>query len=118
MTNFIKLVEDNDHEDETWTFWLQYDGNEEQLQRLADLITEASDAVPYDFPYELGVDEDGDLITVSEEGVDLLVEHCANRGYMAEHQKITGKFTCPATLDTDGITLYKGRVRDYFKTTS
>ena len=87
---FIKFTEGNDHEGETWNFWLQYDGNEKELDKLGHIIETLEDN---DISYSLN----NTLIDESE--VDILVKHTRD-GYMDYENKITGIFTCPE-IDVD-----------------
>ena len=34
MKTFVRLYETNDHEGESWNWWLQLDGNEDELRKL------------------------------------------------------------------------------------
>lgn len=112
---FIKLVEHNDHEGETWRFWLQLDGNEEELHKLQEFIKE------HDLSEEFA------LYTkeIDESEVDILVKHTMS-GYMDYDNKLTGTFTMKE-LDTSELDdedeiyesalelLYKGAVEEMFK---
>lgn len=111
---FAAFVEINDNEGEVWVFWLQMLGNEEELGKLGALLhqieQDEEDEVVDDFPYQLKID-----LVEPEFAVDILVRH-ASSGYMASHQKVTGKFTCP---DRDAFgghadALYKGGIRELF----
>lgn len=113
--NFVKFTEHNDHEGETWNFWLQKDGNEKELDKLFDLMT------------DFGVEEEFelDMREVPESEVDILVKHSLG-GYMNDHNKVTGTFTCPempeGTADNDEgawdwiqDNFYKGGIERHFK---
>lgn len=109
---FIKFTETNDHEGETWYFWLQVDGNEVELGKLRDLLDRLDSE-----EYHLGWNEYG------EEFIDFAVEE-GGWGYMNTHNKVTGKFTCPNyETDHDGMELqefcdsmfYKGDIEDFFE---
>lgn len=110
MKRFIKFEENNDHEGETWFFWLQVDGNREELSKLAELLDEADTEW-----YTLYWDE------WDEDFVDFGVEE-GGWGYMNYHNKVIGQFTCPTELE-DGYSLsemcnewfYKGSIRDHFQ---
>lgn len=82
MSDFAKLIEHNDHEGETWIFFLQIDGNEENLAKLKGLIDQ------YDEDgneYELSLDP------IPEQIVDNLTEHGNDAsGYMPLFNKVTG----------------------------
>lgn len=101
---FARFVESNDHEGETWTWWLQVDGNEQQLDRLRDLLASAD----VDEEYALRLD-----LVEPESVVDKLAAH-ADDGYYAGQNKVLGTFVCPDTLGDE--VLYKGGIRDLFVT--
>lgn len=107
---FVRFVETNEHEAETWAWWLQLDGNKAQLDRLARLLREAAATSPYfdDFAWSLYLDD-----VEPEPIVDKLVQY-ADLGYYAAHNKVTGVFSCPDELGKGFGNLYKGRIRDYF----
>lgn len=109
MTQFARLRETNENEGETWNFWLQVDGNEAEVSKLAALLDDLFDEEDsYDEdPYDLT----GDI--ESEQVVDVLVLY-AEDGYMSSHQKITGRFTCPDDLGECGDKLYKGGIKSMF----
>lgn len=110
MTEFVKFIEDNDHEGETWYFWLQLDGNEDTLDRLADLLSCADVIEQYRFNFQ-AVLEDRD--------VDVLVKH-GGSGYMDYHTKVPGRLVIPEDLiqttewGPNADQLYKGGIADLF----
>lgn len=119
---FVKLTENNDHEGESWNFWLQLDGNEDQMKRLKSIV-DLENAAGFDPAYEL------DMTPVDETEVDILVKH-SDGGYMDYENKVTGTMTVPefddglfnyeseideAVFDWTGDNLYKGRVEEMFK---
>lgn len=100
MTDFVKFTENNDHEGETWNFWLQVDGNEDAIAELRALIADQEDE------YELAEE------TTPESEVDVLVKH-TGMGYMRYENKVVGVLTLP---DTDALDdLYKGGIKDFYK---
>lgn len=106
---FAKLTENNDHEGETWRFWIPTEGNEEALTRLSTAIENAG-ADKCDIEYEL------DLNPVPESEVDALVKHTGT-GYMAYDTKLAGVLTLSdevlAEIEADdGQPLYKGGIKD------
>lgn len=110
--HFFKLTEVNDHEGETWHFWLQAEGNADALHAIRTAISEFDDAAAQqreeECPYFLG----GMLVPESE--VDIVVRH-GEDGYMAQHTKLTGVLTLPSPFGPDHLDeLYKGGVRDLF----
>lgn len=105
---FVPFTENNEHEGETWTFWLQLEGNVEELAWLKECVSKGQDD-NYDYPYDL------DLNTAEDEMiVDKLVEH-GHMGYMNSHHKVKGLCTFPESLIVDDGPLYKGGVEDFFK---
>ncbi|MFI6304317.1 hypothetical protein ACIBCH_20800 [Amycolatopsis thailandensis] len=101
---FIALTETNDNEGETWRFWLQLDGNEDQLEHLRAAIAGADEEETYD------LDSVDDAVPESE--VDVLVKHTLS-GYMAYDHKVTGLLEIVDGW-TDIDELYKGGVRGLF----
>lgn len=114
MTGFVEFIEDNQHEGETWRFWLQLTGNLAELRRLERAIAEVSVAHGGGCDYELNLDD-----PISEQDVDIIVAH-AQTGYMKSETKVVGRLKLPDDLieQTDyGPTLdslYKGEIVKYF----
>lgn len=115
MTTFVQFTEYNDYEGETWVFWLQLDGNEQNLLALEQLIARVQ-GVDVEEPYSLDLETE-----LSEEHVDVLVKH-AGSGYMNYHNKVVGVMKEPTELDLvedvgygpELNGLYKGGVRSLF----
>ncbi len=111
---YVKFVEDNDHEGETWTFWLQLDGNEVEMDRLERVLDEYESRIEGDSEYMIDTG-----VELPEHDVDVLVEH-GGEGYMANHTKVQGVLTVPDGLieDTDyGPEIdrfYKGGIKSLF----
>lgn len=106
MTRYVKFTENNDHEGESWNFWLPVDGNEQELEVLAVLV-----ATDDEYPeYELDLDHPED-----ETAVDAFVRRAkqVEGGYMDSDNKVTGVLTVPPDLDVDK--LYKGGIKGLFK---
>jgi len=114
---FVRFDETNDNEGETWTFWLQVNGNEDQLDKLWNLLIDANknpddeDEKYEEFAYDLS---DRNEETLPEHDVDVLVKHAAGEGYMAAHHKVVGKFMCPDSLGDGADDLYKGKICKLF----
>lgn len=104
---FISLTENNDHEGETWRYWLQLDGNEEHLEHLRAAIAGADE----EETYELAAADDA----VPESEVDVLVKH-TGCGYTTYENKVTGVLTVGDDFDIDA--LYKGGASSYFTETA
>lgn len=102
MRYFVELVEVNDWEGETWSWWLQLDGNEDALRELGVLLSDEEGEEEYQLSDE----------AVSETDVDLLVRH-SKLGYYPSHTKVTGVMTPP--VDFEATDLYKGGIRAYYK---
>lgn len=114
MTTYRRFIETNEHEGETWNFWLQVDGNMTALAMLGDHL----DGLYEDFqewdecPFVL---EDDHL---DGHEVDLLVRY-GDEGYMNQHNKVDGSLTLPkdfseANFETVTKYLYKGGIRKFF----
>lgn len=102
---FIKFIEKNDWEGEEWNFWLQSDGNEEELKQLQSWLGT--------------FDEDGqefelDMTPIDESEVDILVKHSGG-GYMNDHNKVTGVFKCPEVKDPESDTAYEWMADNFYK---
>lgn len=120
-TEFVKLTEVNDHEGETWVHWLQYTGNEEEIEKLDKLLKQWRDDSTYDLEYTLDLE-----VRAPEDKVDFIVKH-GGQGYMDYHNKHTGTFTCPEDPGMEETTedwedpnvlredlFYKGQIASYF----
>lgn len=105
---FVRFVEENEWEGETWTFWLQLDGNEDELVRLHELLSDQD-------VYTLDMND-----VEAEESVDRICSR-AQCGYYYSDSKVTGRFLCPelpsALTPNGGLDdlFYKGRIEDHFK---
>lgn len=109
MTSFTRFVEMNDHEGETWTFWLQRDDNEDALADLKAKLDAEDDG--YDCPYALDLD-----VTLNEHDVDVLCDY-GGQGYMAYHTKVSGCLVVPEGLGVavGDDALYKGGICLFIK---
>ena len=78
---YVMFTENNDWEGESWDFFIQYDGNEEELKALYDNIHlhDLSET------YELNLSK-----IIPEYEVDFVLKY-AKDGYMMSHNKISGK---------------------------
>jgi hypothetical protein len=104
---FVPFTEENDWEGETWTFWLQLDGNEDELVRLNELTHESE-------TYHLSLND-----IESEETVDRMVRR-AKVGYMYSDNKVVGRFLCPEVNSKEPVhaledLFYKGGIEGYFQ---
>lgn len=108
MLTFVPLVEHNEHEGETWTQWLQVEGNEAELEYLYTVLFKLDDNGE---SYELNLDD-----RESEEVVDRMVAR-ATVGYAYSDSKVTGRLSLPQIDSREGLddVLYKGRIEDYFR---
>jgi hypothetical protein len=82
---FVRLIENNEHEGESWAFWLQWQGNQEALRAVGRLITRLGLKQQYDLALP-----DDETVTLGEDEVDLLVQFGGSGGYMASNIKCTG----------------------------
>lgn len=110
-TMFVRFHEINEHEGADWDWWLQVDGNEDELAHLGELLRNGEllaeddeDAEPW---HELHMED-----VEPESVVDKLVQYAAE-DYYALHNKVVGTFTCPETLAGDR--LYKGGIKQFFE---
>lgn len=122
-TEFVKLVEKNDHEGETWVFWLQYTGNEEEIDKLDKILRNWAATSKYEIDFTL------DLDRRPEDKIDFAVKETPNDGcYNSIHNKIIGTFTCPEDPGLDEMIedwedpnisrerlFYKGKIAEYFR---
>lgn len=106
---FVRYTERNDHEGETWTFWLQSDGNEKPLRWLADFLTDVN-AEELDPEHELFLDD-----VLPEDHVDVLARW-GGEAYMPLHNKVIGTMTIPEKFAPGD--LYKGDVAELFAVVS
>lgn len=106
--HFVKFTETNDHEGEEWIFFLQVDGNGEELAKLEEMIESWEDESGCDADYQLGSDDE-----IPESEVDACVKHSTS-GYMRAFNKVVGVFTNPVEDDLDDL-FYKGGIQDHFK---
>lgn len=105
MRHYVRWTEYNDHEGETWTLWLQRDGNETALEELSRrLAVEVTEENEEEFALDLDV-------VLNEHDVNVLVEH-GGEGYAPYHTRVDGRLAVPPDLDRDD--LYKRGVRDLF----
>lgn len=103
---FVRFVETNDHEGETWNFWLQMNGNEEALDGLVGYLEDHEDDEDV---FVLADDE------LSDSEVDLLVRF-ASGDYMPSHSKVVGRLVLPDGFEgkTPNDLFYKGGITDFF----
>lgn len=106
---FVPFTEENDHEGETWRFWLQYTGNETEIEKLAVLLIKLSYGNE-DFPYKLDLND-----LLNEHDATVIVEH-GQSGYMDYENLVPGTFACPTVEndEDDADIFYKGRITRYF----
>lgn len=107
---FVRFDETSEHEGETWTFWLQVNGNEDQLDKLQGILASEADE-DEDFAYDLSSHSEE---TLPEEHVDVLVKHAAGDGYRDAHTKVVGRLVCPDSLGDGADDLCKGKITKLF----
>lgn len=101
---FTQMIEHNEHEGESWSFWLQLDGNEVVIDELMTLIENEGLEDEYEFTGK----------TIYEFDVDTMVNHGNfGYGYMNQHHKIAGTITLDNGFQVNDI--YKGQIEDFFK---
>lgn len=105
--NYIQFKENNEWEGETWCFYIPTEGNEKQIDRLAELIQESNLEDTYTVGNEL----------ISEIEVDALVKH-GGSGYMNNHNKCSGildiSHLSKENFDDDDP-FHKGGIMDFIK---
>lgn len=101
---FTQLIETNEHEGESWSFWLQLDGNENAIDELIALIEQEDLEEEYSFT---GVTADLWEVYVLEDKGNF------GYGYMSQHHKIEGKLNLPNGFQVNDI--YKGQIEKFFK---
>jgi hypothetical protein len=114
---FVPFIEYNTKENETFIFYLQWTGNEEQLTLLAEATGKA-----------IADDMDGDFslfsmdigVKIPESAVDLHTKIKTFNGYFEMFTKCTGKFQSPFTLEEidsiDGYEMAKLLDETFFAT--
>lgn len=109
--DFVGLTEVNEHEGETYRYWIPIEGNEEALATMRRLFGQDSDQVTEEeATYWLATEN-----PLSEEVVDILVDN-TRVGYMAFEQKFTGTLVLPPNFEDDfDSILYKGEIKKLFQ---
>lgn len=112
---YVLLSEDNDWEGETWHTFLQWNGNEPQLRRLAEDVKRAEFDTQWHLPFDLI------LNPIEQSHVDSVMTGAALADIPDDHYGspwavVTGAFVWPRHLDADELeaVLYKGGIRDFF----
>jgi hypothetical protein len=121
-----RFTEVNDHEGETWHFYLDAKGQEATLARFRELLEEMAARVVVseeeeegfsEFPFSLSLD------LVPEYAVEVLINN-GRSGYMPEHQRVSGyldikrleKAIKKAKTAEELVNLfYKGRLEEFVK---
>lgn len=93
---FVAFTEINEWEGEEWRFWLQLDGNEEELKRLKAQLAEYDED---EHQFKL------DLTPTLEWEVDALVGH-ADSGYMSFENKCIGILVVPEITEDNPLHVY------------
>jgi hypothetical protein len=89
---FTPLIETNDHEGETWTWWIQIDGNQDVLDAIQEVIREALGESEYFEEFSLPEWPYGEKL--GEDQVNLL-ERWSDEGYHRSHNKVSGHLVVP-----------------------
>lgn len=106
MLTFARFVEESIWEGETWTFWIQVEGNENALSQLEELTLPLND-------YTLDLDE-----TETEAAVDVLVKYAdVDEGYFVSDTKLIGRLVIPEAVAVNqealDRALYKGGIQKF-----
>lgn len=93
---FVRFTEVNEHEGEIWRLWIQLDGNETELGKLAGLLKEEEERAELD--YTLDLDDPREAFYV-----DVLVEEATRvcHGYHPSDTRVLGTFRCPTLQDLE-----------------
>lgn len=113
IKNYVKFIERNEWEGETWRFYIPLEGNESALKELEAALRSAGGESSAEY-YELS------MKPIPESKVDALVEHSGD-GYMAYHNKLAGTLTiAPGVLallaSYKDDPFYKGGIKGFMKT--
>ena len=98
---FVKFVEYNDHEGETWTYWLELTENLNAIAALDVLLKDSDVEEQYCVDWSI----------IDEHDVNVLTRF-GGQGYSAFHQKVKGTFVIPENFEVDD--LYKGGIHQMF----
>lgn len=110
---FVRYIEHNEQEGQTWSFWLQREGNSDALEQLETALdrlaanVDDDDADPDFDSYELRPEE-----VETGTDVDLLCAYGAGTDF-DQHTKVIGRLVVPDNLSADA--LKKGGIRSLFK---
>ncbi len=109
---YVRLVEHNDHEGETWNFFVENtENNVTQLLKLRTQVVEFAEADDDEMP---DLDEVFllNMEPLAASVVDALCRE-GNSGYMPQFNKFDGELTCPDFQDQDQLlsALNKGGIR-------
>jgi hypothetical protein len=118
MTNtYTPLIENNDHEGETWTWWIQVEGNESTLDLIRGTLAECRSESEYFEKYDLPEWPNGDRITDEQLAV---LRRWSDGGYYRAHNPVYGVLVPPSEFFDSTISpfdrldsLYKGGVDDW-----
>ena len=105
MRTFVGFSESNDHEGETWNFYMPLEGNEKAIEKVKKLL--ATYPEDEECPYQIGP-------TLTEDQVDTLVGFANGAAsYMDAHQKVKGFLKLPKSVkDWSYDPFYKGALID------
>ena len=103
MTKFVQMIEHNEHEGESWCYWLLLDGNEKAIDDLIGMVEEDDLEDEYEFT---GITADYWEVCVLEAKGNF------GYGYGNQHSKIEGVLTLPPEFQVNDI--YKGKIEDFF----
>lgn len=99
---YVRFIERNDNEGETWNFYIPLAGNSKEIEHLRELLKEDDSESFSIHPAQLTTTE-----------VDTLVKHASdNTSYMPAHNKLSGKLKMPDDVEDLFDRLYKGGIKD------
>lgn len=101
---FTQIIEHNEPEGESWSYWLQVEGNQEALNALFDAIEREGLEDEYEITEQ----------TIYEWELEPVIRYGNfGYGYMQQHHKFSGKLTLPEDFHPN--ILYKGQIEGYFE---
>jgi hypothetical protein len=116
---FTPLVEINESEGETWTWWIQVNGNQGILDEIKSRIEAAMNESDYYEEYDLPEWPYGETLGIDQVG---LLERWSHEGYCRDHNVVAGVLIRSQRWIRDGESsdpyngldaLYKGGIDDW-----
>lgn len=104
---YVELIEYNDWEGETWSFWIPVPGNEDAIESLRHILTDS---------FAIDCFEMGETL-LSESKLDFLIKRSKGEtSYLSRHNKLRGVLKLPDKTPGEVIdAFYKGGIREMVK---